>query len=55
MRRQTPGKREKNKKVNRMTLKELKNKVELLEISNDDSAYLKHLKGAIGTYYFRRG
>ena len=42
-----PGQSEKSKKVNRKSIKELRDKIAELEKVNDNSAYLKHLKAAI--------
>lgn len=55
MKRQKPGKSVKKKKVNRMSLGELKNKIYELESIRDNSAYLKHLKDAANSYSLRNG
>jgi len=47
MKKLKPGQSEKSKKVNRKSVQELKAKIAELEKLNDDSMYLKHLKGAL--------
>lgn len=47
MRKLKAGHTEKHKKVNKMSLRELKEKIEKLKRLNDNSAYLKNLEDAV--------